>query len=123
MKKKIVCCLLVSVMMVSGCLSEKIEDTKDSIASEEVDYTWEDDRELIIVTYDVTGLTDSMITTFENQTGYDVKLVKLDDAGSILDHLMQYKGVQIADLALGLDNTYLQTALDNDVLWKHSYEN
>ena len=42
MKKKIVCCLLVSVMMVSGCLSEKIEDTKDSIASEEVDYTWED---------------------------------------------------------------------------------
>ena len=58
MKKKIVCCLLVSVMMVSGCLSEKIEDTKDSIASEEVDYTWEDDRELIIVTYDVTGLTD-----------------------------------------------------------------
>lgn len=122
MKKKIICCLLISVMMVSGCISEKIEETKDSIASEEVDYTWEDDGEVIIVTYDVTGLTDSMISTFENQSGYEVKLIKLDDAGSILDHLMQYKGVQIADLALGLDNTYLQTALDNDVLWKHSYE-
>ena len=104
-----------SLMMFSGCLSETIENTLDDggvIAPEE--YSWEDDGELVIVTYDVTGLTDELISEFENTSGYDVELMKLDDAGSILNHLLQYKGNQVADLAIGLDNTYLQTAIDNE---------
>ena len=83
MKKEFACCLLVSMMMVSGCLTEKIDETIDDLVTD--DYQFVDDGELIIVTYDVSGLTDTMISTFENDTGYDVKLIKLDDAGSILD--------------------------------------
>ena len=79
----------------------------------------EDDGELVIVTYDVTGLTDELISEFENTSGYDVELMKFDDAGSILNHLLQYKGNQVADSFIGLDNTYLQTAIDNEVLWQH----
>ena len=112
-------CVFMSLMMLSGCLSETIESTLDDggvIAPEE--YSWEDDGQLVIVTYDVTGLTDELISEFENTSGYDVELMKLDDAGSILNHLLQYKGNQVADLAIGLDNTYLQTAIDNEVLWQ-----
>jgi len=111
--------VLLPLMMLSGCISESIDKITEEgdIAPEE--YVWEDDGELVIVTYDVTGLTDDMITKFEEQTGYEVNLMKLDDAGSVLSHLLQYKGVQIADLAIGLDNTYLQTAIENDVLWEH----
>lgn len=111
--------VLLPLMMLSGCISESIDKITEEgeIAPEE--YVWEDDGELVIVTYDVTGLTDDMITKFEEQTGYEINLMKLEDAGSVLSHLLQYKGVQIADLAIGLDNTYLQTAIENDVLWEH----
>ena len=75
-------------MMLSGCLSETIESTIDDggvIAPEE--YSWEDDGELVIVTYDVTGLTDELISEFENISGYEVELMKLDDAGSSIEPL------------------------------------
>ena len=49
-----------------GCLSETIESAIDDggvIAPEE--YSWEDDGELVIVTYDVTGLTDELISNLK----------------------------------------------------------
>ena len=118
-KRMVLTSLLITIMMLSGCLSKTIDEKMNEEEKLPEEYVWEDDGELIIVTYDVTGLTDTMISEFENQTGYDVSLNKLDDAGSILTHLLQYKGVQVSDLAIGLDNTYLQTAIDNGVLWEH----
>ena len=111
--------MLIPFMMLSGCISESIEKQLEEEPEMPEEYQWEDDGELVIVTYDVTGLTDSMLSEFENQTGYEISLTKLEDAGSILSHLLQYKGVQVSDLAIGLDNTYLQTAIDNGVLWEH----
>ena len=120
MKNRIVLLsIFMSAMMVAGCISEAIEDSVNDDVSPPYEYVWEDDGELVIVTYDVYGLTDEMLSEFENQTGYEINLMKLDDAGSVLSHLMQHKGVQIADLAIGLDNTYLQTAIDNQLLWEH----
>ena len=55
------------MMMVSGCLTEKIDETIDDLVTD--DYQFVDDGQLIIVTYDVSGLTDTMISTFENETG------------------------------------------------------
>ena len=111
--------ILIGFVLLPGCITDKIEENKNDEVENSQNYVWEDDGELVIVTYDVTGLTDSMLSEFTNQTGYEINLMKLDDAGSILDHLMQYKDNQIADLAIGLDNTYLQTAIDNGVLWEH----
>ena len=113
--------LLVAVLIlnlsISGCLTEKIDDNEVKQPDE---YEWVDDGELTIVTYDVYGLTDEMLANFENESGYEVNLLKLDDAGSVLDHLLQHKGQQVADIAIGLDNTYLQTAIDNNVFWAHN---
>ena len=107
--------ILIGLVLLPGCITDTIEEKKNDEVENSENYVWEDDGELVIVTYDVTGLTDSMLSEFTNQTGYEINLMKLDDAGSILDHLMQYKDNQIADLAIGLDNTYLQTAIDNGV--------
>lgn len=108
---------ILATMTLSGCVSQKIDDGGIIAPSK---YEWIDDGELVIVTYDVYGLTDAMLEEFERQTGYEVSLLKLDDAGSVLDHLLQHKGLQVADIAIGIDNTYLQTALDNNVLWEHN---
>jgi len=108
----------------SGCLTGLIEEQKIDNGGIPVqsEYDWIDDGELTIVTYDVYGLTPEMIELFENQSGYKVNLLKLDDAGSVLSHLLQHQDNQIADLAIGLDNTYLPIALEYDVLWKHQAE-
>ncbi len=108
--------VILLTMTLAGCVSQKNDEGGVEVPDDD---NWEDDGELVIVTYDVYGLTDAMLEEFENQTGYDVSLMKLDDAGSVLDHLLQYKGQQVADIAIGLDNTYLQIALDNNVFWEH----
>ena len=113
--------LFTIVAPLSGCITDLIEEQKIDdggvlVASE---YDWVDDGELYIVTYDVYGITDEMISQFENQSGYEVSILKLDDAGSVLSHLLQHQDNQVADLAIGLDNTYLPIALKYNVLWKH----
>ena len=74
------------------------------------------DGELVIVTYDVLALSEDMISRFEESSGLNVTMLKLDDAGSILDYLIQNRGNTNVDLAIGLDNTYLQTAIEFDLL-------
>ena len=74
------------------------------------------DGELVIVTYDVLALSEDMISGFEESSGLNVTMLKLDDAGSILDYLIQNRGNTNVDLAIGLDNTYLQTAIEFDLL-------
>ena len=78
---------LVFVASLSGCISQQLDDDEQVPPSQ---YEWEDDGELVIATYDVYGLTDELINEFENQSGYQVSLLKLDDAGSVLDHLLQH---------------------------------
>ena len=98
----------------SGCLST------DSITDDCVITTSADDKTLTIVTYDIIALSDEVLQEFTNQTGYSIEMIRTDDAGGILEQLLLTKEAPQADLALGLDNTYLQTALDNCLLAPHS---
>ena len=98
--------LMITLTPFSGCLSADDSDSNNSL----------DDGEIVIVTYDVYALTDEMISTFENDSGLAVRMLKLDDAGSVLDYLIQNKGNSNVDLAIGLDNTYLPTAIEFDLL-------
>ena len=105
----VTCIALLAPM--SGCLTEKIDDNGIEVES--------DDKVLTIVTYDIYGLTSERISEFTNQTGITVEMIKLGDAGAVLNHLLQTKDAPQADLALGLDNTYLQQAIDRLVIQEH----
>ncbi len=86
-----------------------------------LDFSSEDEPPVVrILTYDITGFSDEMLSTFTNQTGFEIELVKADDAGGILEQLLQTQDAPQVDLAIGLDNTYLQTALDAELLQEHS---
>lgn len=110
------CFLLTLVFFapLSGCLS------MHSITDECVIQSGSDDGTLTIVTYDIIAISDDVLADFTAQTGYDVNILATDDAGGILENLLLTKEAPQADLALGLDNTYLQTALDNCLLAPHS---
>ena len=95
----------------SGCLTETIDDNGIEVES--------NDKTLTIVTYDIYGLTSERISEFTNQTGINVEMIKLGDAGAVLNHLLQTQDAPQADLALGLDNTYLQQAIERMVIQEH----
>ncbi|MDA8778059.1 thiamine ABC transporter substrate-binding protein [Candidatus Poseidoniales archaeon] len=98
----------------SGCLDTPSDDLECNDGKDTGD-----DCVLTIVTYDILAITDDVVNEFTNQTGFEVKMIRTDDAGGILEHLLLTKDNPQADLALGLDNTYLQTAFQFDLLAEH----
>ena len=78
------------------------------------------DDTLRILTYDIAAFSEEMFAAFTNQTGYGIEVIRADDAGGILETMLQTQQAPQADLAIGLDNTYLQTAIDFCLLQAHS---
>ena len=105
---------LVFLAPLSGCLSQY--STEDECVIE----NGTNDGTLTIVTYNIFAITDEVLANFTEQTGYEISIISTDDAGGILEHLLLAKDAPQADLALGLDNTYLQTARENCLLAPHS---
>ena len=105
--------VLFSVFLVSFSLSGCLEnnDTGDC-----------ENGTLDILTYDILALSDEMVDAFTDKTGYCVNFIKEDDSGGILDQMMLTKDSPQADLMIGLDNTYLQTALENNLLTETAYK-
>lgn len=111
---QIIVSLLIVSLSFSGCLGTSNEEL---VCNDGEDTG--DDCVLTIVTYDIIAITDDVLNEFTNQTGVQVEMIRTDDAGGILEHLLLTKDNPQADLALGLDNTYLQTAFQFDLLAEH----
>ncbi|RJU89370.1 MAG: thiamine ABC transporter substrate-binding protein [Candidatus Poseidoniales archaeon] len=77
------------------------------------------DGVLRLLTYDISAFSEEMLDGFTNQTGYEIEMIRTEDSGGILEQLLQTQQAQQADLAVGLDNTYLQTALNFCLLQPH----
>ncbi|MBT4069609.1 MAG: thiamine ABC transporter substrate-binding protein, partial [Euryarchaeota archaeon] len=111
----------------SGCIfdNESLmtgEYSTDSGSCKGAQIGHNDDGKLRILTYDINAISDEMIEQFTNQSGFEVEIIRTDDAGGILEQMLQTKDAQQADLMIGLDNTYLQSAIDNCLLQYHSTE-
>ena len=117
--------VFVMLILISAPLSGCIEVLEPITVDEDgacviLDAGRTSDGVLRILTYDIAAFSEEMMGAFENQTGYEVELIKADDSGGILEQLLQTQQAQQADLAIGLDNTYLQTALNYCLLQPHS---
>jgi thiamine transport system substrate-binding protein len=109
------------ISSVSGCILSDSEmmttaHSPDSASCKGAPIGHDDDGKLSILTYDSNAISDEMIKEFTNQSGYQVEIIRTDDAGGILELMLLTKNAQQADLMIGLDNTYLQTAIDNCLL-------
>lgn len=107
--KAIIFSLFMISFSLTGCLGN--EDSGDCV-----------DGTLDILTYDILALSDDMVDAFVADSGYCVNFIKEDDSGGILDQMMLTKDSPQADLMIGLDNTYLQTALENNLLTETTYK-
>ena len=120
-KTMLLVALLVLMTPLTGCLEQidlvQIDDSGDCLILEP---GRDSDGTLRILTYDIAAFSDEMLAKFTNQTGYPVEMIRTDDSGGILEQLLQTQQAQQADLAIGLDNTYLQTALNFCLLQAHN---
>ena len=111
--------MLLTVLVLAAPLSGCIESASTEENCIVLSAGHEDDGTLRILTYDITALSDEMLDDFTTETGIPVEMIRVDDAGGILDQMMLTKEAQQADLMIGLDNTYLPTAIDNCLLQPH----
>jgi len=105
--------LLLFLAPLSGCLLETEDDGCVSAQSSG------GEGPLRILTYDIAAFSDEMLGGFTCNTGYEIELIYADDAGGILELLLQTQQAPQAHVAIGLDNTYLQSAIDFRLLAEH----
>ena len=110
--RAILCSIVIMSFGLAGCIGNDSESSGPC-----------DDGTVDILTYDILALSEDMVNQFTIESGYCVNFIYEDDAGSILDKMMLTKNSPVADLMIGLDNTYLQTALANDLLEETNYVN
>ncbi len=108
---------VLSFTLLSGCIGA-IPVGNENGANDVVPIQ-ESDGILDILTYDASGVSDELLSNFASKTGYEVNLIKVGDAGSVLNTMAQTKQSPQADLMLGLDNTYLAEAIKLGLLQSH----
>lgn len=66
---------------------------------------------LTLVTYDSFSVSEDVLTTFTDQTGIEVEIVRLADAGAMVNQVILTKNNPLGDVLYGIDNTFLSRGL------------
>ncbi len=100
---------LISVLFLFGCTQQKT------------------DNMLIVYTYDSMiseyGLGPKIIPKFEEECNCKIKMVSKGDAGQLLSTIVLEKDNPKADVVLGLDNSLIHKAVNENVLEKFTPKN
>jgi thiamine transport system substrate-binding protein len=87
----------------------------DSASTSTTPTTQKFEKEVVLMTHDSFAVSKSVLAVFEQQTGYDVKVLKAGDAGEAVSKAIVTKENPVADAFFGVDNTFLTMALDADL--------
>jgi thiamine transport system substrate-binding protein len=68
-----------------------------------------------LMTHDSFDISAEVLAAFEAETGIAVEVFKAGDGGEALNKAILSKDAPLADVFYGVDNTFLQRALDNDI--------
>ncbi len=103
MKKYFVVLVIVSLILISCNKKNQVEEQKKVLTI----YSYDS-----FVTY---GLGKQAIPEFETMYQCSVQVITAGDAGAMLNRLVMEKNNPKADIAVGIDNTFLQKALEQNM--------
>lgn len=69
-----------------------------------------------LVAHDSFAISDESIAEFEQQSGFQLEIVRAGDAGSVTNRLILTKDSPIADVVFGIDNTFRGLADENNLI-------
>lgn len=70
------------------------------------------DSTIRLVTHDSFNVSESVLTTFEQESGLTVEILRLGDAGTMVNQSILSRENPLGDVLYGIDNTFLSRALD-----------
>ncbi|MBN8636873.1 MAG: thiamine ABC transporter substrate-binding protein [Anaerolineae bacterium] len=73
------------------------------------------DNTLTVVAHDSFAYTEEILAQFQQETGITVEVLRLGDAGTMLNQLILSKSNPLGDVVFGVDNTFLSRALNEDL--------
>jgi thiamine transport system substrate-binding protein len=73
------------------------------------------DETLTVITYDSFAMSEDVQAAFEEETGIALEVLRLSDAGAMVNQAILTKDNPLGDVLYGVDNTFLSRALDNDL--------
>ena len=76
----------------------------------------ESPKTVTIATHDSFVISDELIQKFETESGYQLEVVKLGDAGELTNKLVLTKDQPVADAFFGIDNTFRGVAESNGIV-------
>jgi thiamine transport system substrate-binding protein len=71
---------------------------------------------VVLATHDSWAMPKPLVKKLEQDTGLDLVVTPIGDAGALTNKLVLTKDAPIADVAYGIDNTFASRALDAGVL-------
>jgi thiamine transport system substrate-binding protein len=98
--KKLTSIALASALLLAGC-SAQDQSTPTKVT---------------IVAHDSFAISDESISEFQQQTGFELEIIRAGDAGSLTNRLVLTKDSPIADVVFGIDNTFRGIADENAVI-------
>jgi thiamine transport system substrate-binding protein len=75
---------------------------------------------LTLLTHDSFDVSDDVLAAFTEDTGVEVRIVPLGDAGTALNQAILTRDAPQGDLLFGVDSTFLARALDADLFLAHT---
>ena len=70
---------------------------------------------LTVLTHDSFNVTEEVLNAFTEETGITVEIVRLGDAGSLVNQSVLSRENPLGDVLYGVDNTFLGRALENEL--------
>lgn len=73
------------------------------------------ERVVTLVTHDSFNASEDVLQAFERETGYRVEILRLGDAGLLVNQAILSRNNPLGDVLFGVDNTFLSRALKADI--------
>ena len=116
--RKVMAPVFISLGLITACGSDKALPTdQESSSTEKVSTETAEPTETIrLVTHGSFAVSDDIFVEFEDQTGIRVEVLMSGDAGTMLAESILTAGNPIGDVIFGIDNTFMQRAIQANVL-------
>ena len=106
--RRLLALVLPALLVVAACGDDDDDDAASTTPEPE-------SVTIQLVTHDSFVVSDDVLAAFTEDTGIEVELVPLGDAGAALNQVILNKDDPLGDVLFGVDNTFLSRALDEEL--------
>lgn len=72
-----------------------------------------------VVTYSSFSVSEDVLADFTEETGINVEIVRLNDAGTLVNQAILTKDNPLGDVLYGIDNTFLTRGLEGEIFQQY----